>query len=599
MKNTISFLLIILITIIISCSQEIKESQISGKIINTTESTLKIGSQTVPITEDGKFTFIKVIERPILLDVSYANLEWTIFLKPESIFDVLISEKSFDAIEYTGELISSNTYLLETSSLTNEINAFFNKNWLQLHRQNQTDYVSTIDSLKGLYLKHLTIDSKRYETFSQEFIKIWKAEIDFGFNTLILRYPERHFQFTDNKVELSRQTIDYTKTSKIDCPEYIDLPSYKKYTKSWIDYESETLIEKDSSQKHYNLKKIEATFQIISKIFENQYLKDFWLAEYLKEHIDKNGIANSKKYVNQFNAICKTVVLKNEIEQYLESVLDARKDHEVKIYKTENDFHLEVHIFKPKDFIVTEKRPAIAIFHGGGWVDGNPSWAFDRAKHFSNQGMIGIAVQYRLSNYMDITPIEAMKDAKDVFLWLRTNADFLGIIPNRIAGEGWSAGGHLVTSAAIFVDTLSSQKINSAPNALILKSPALDTDSKHGGYFKSLLGTRDIDPNDLSPVENVAEGLPLPPTLILQGRTDSLAPTKFAQLFHDKMKASNYQCELVIYENCGHLFTPSHLDDTGWPQPDKEILREANKKADDFLKELGYIDKLKKGHNKK
>ncbi len=518
-------------------------------------------------------------------------MEWIIFLKPGSSFDVLIPGKRLETIEYIGELISSNTYLFETSSLSNEINAFFNKNWIQLHRQNQTDYISTIDSLKGLYLKHLTTDSKRYETFSKEFIKAWKAEIDYGFNKLILKYPKWHFQFTGNIVKLSRQTIDYIKTSKIDCPEYIDLPSYKKYTKSWIDYEFETLIEKDTSQKHYSLKKIEATFQVISEIFDNQYLKDFWLAEYLKEHIDKNGIANSKQYVNQFNVICKTEVLKNIIEQNVKSVLDARKDHEVKIYKTENDFILEVHIFKPKDFIVTEKRPVIVIFHGGGWVSGNPSWAFDSAKHFSNQGMIGIAVQYRLSNYKDITPVKAMKDAKDVFLWLRTNADSLGIIPNRIAGEGWSAGGHLVTSAAIFVDTLSNQKINSAPNALILTSLVLDTDPKHDGYFKSLLGTRDIDPNDLSPVENVAEGLPLPPTLILQGRTDRLTPTKYAQLFHDKMKASNYQCELVIYENCGHLFTPSNLDDTGWPQPDKEISRKANNKADDFLKELGYIIK--------
>ena len=589
MKNTISFLLLIFITSLISCSQEIKESQISGKIINATESTLKIGSQTIPITEDGKFTFIKVIERPILLDVSYANWEWTIFLKPGSSFDVLIPGKSLETIEYTGDLIYSNAYLLETSSLTNEINTFINKNWVQFHQQNQTDYVSAIDSLKGLYLKHLTIDSIRYATFSEEFIKLWKAEINYGFNKLILKYPKWHFQFTGNIVKLSRQTIYYTKTAKIDCLEYIDLPSYKKYTKTWIDNESKTLVEKDTSQKHYSLKKIEAVFQILPEIFNNPYLRDFWLTEYLKEHIDKNGVTNSNQYVNQFNAICKTEVFKNDIEQNVKSVLDARKDHGVNIYKTENDFILEVHIFKPKDFIITEKRPAIVIFHGGGWVSGYPSWAFSRAKHFSDQGMIGIAAQYRLSNYKDVTPVEAMKDAKDVFLWLRTNADSLGIIPNRIAGEGWSAGGHLVTSAAIFVDTLSSQKINSAPNALILTSPALDTDPKHDGYFKSLLGTRDIDPNDLSPVENVAEGLELPPTLILQGRTDRLTPTKYAQLFHDKMKASNYQCELVIYENCGHLFTPSNLDDTGMPQPDKEILKKANKKADEFLIKLGYI----------
>ncbi len=79
----------------------------------------------------------------------------------------------------------------------------------------------------------------------------------------------------------------------------------------------------------------------------------------------------------------------------------------------------------------------------------------------------------------------------------------------------------------------------------------------------------------------------MPPTLILQGRTDRLTPTKYAQLFHDKMKALGYHCELIIYENCGHLFTPSNLDDTGTPQPDKEISGKANEKADVFLRTLG------------
>ncbi len=590
MKNTISFLLIILITILISCSQEIKESQISGKIINATKSTIKIGNQTIPITEDGKFTFIKVIERPSFLDVSYADLKWTIFLNPESSINILIPETSLESIEYTGQLISSNTYLLKTESLSEDLNVFFNKNWLQFHRQNQADYISTIDSLKGLYLKHLTADSKRYETFSQEFIKIWKAEIDFGFNTLILRYPERHFQFTDNKVELSRQTIDYTKTSKIDCPEYIDLPSYKKYTKSWIDYESETLIEKDSSQKHYNLKKIEATFQVIPEIFNNQYLKDFWLSEYLKEHIDKNGIANSKKYVNQFNAICKTVVLKNEFEQYLESVLDTRKDHEVIIYKTENDFNLEAHIFKPEDIKGTEKRPTIVIFHGGGWNGGNPSWAFGRAQHFKDLGMVAIAVQYRLTNEHDITALESMSDARDLIIWIRSKSDSLNISPDSIVAYGWSAGAHLVSSAAIFSDSIPNQNINSIPNAMILVSPAVSLPKGKGWevWKQNVFGAK-TTVRSANPVEHVRKGLP--PTIIVQGRDDTVTPLEGVQSFHDKMLSNENYSELWIYDGVGHLFTPNTMPDNGQPYPDKEIQKKAFEKVDEFLTKFGYIDK--------
>jgi len=588
MKNTISFLLIILITIIISCSQETKESQISGKIVNATESTIKIGNQTIPITEDGKFTFILVIERPAFLDVSYANLEWTIFLKPESSINILIPETSLESIEYTGQLISSNTYLLKTGSLSEDLNVYFNKNWMQFHRQNQADYISTIDSLKGLYLKHLTADSKRYETFSQEFIKAWKAQIDFGFNTLILRYPERHFQLTNNKVELSRNAIDYLKSPEIDNLEYFDLSGYKSYTKAWIDYKSEILIEKDTSLKHYSLKKMETILQIVPEIVNNQYLRDFWLTEYLKENIDKNGIANSYQYINQFNAICKTEDFKNEIEQNIKSVLDARKDHEVKIYKTENAFHLEAHIFKPEGMTSTEKRPTIVIFHGGGWNGGNPSWAFGRAQHFKDLGMVAIAAQYRLTNEHDITALESMSDARDLIIWIRSKSDSLNISPDSIVAYGWSAGAHLVSSAAIFSDSVPNQNINSIPNAMILVSPAVSLPKGKGWevWKQNVFGAK-TTVSSANPVEHVRKGLP--PTIILQGRDDSVTPLDGVQLFHDKMLANGNYCELWIYDGVGHLFTPNTMPDYREPHPDKEIQKEAYNKADEFLKKLGYI----------
>lgn len=585
MKNRISFLLLIFITSLISCSQELKESRISGIIMNPTESAIQIGNQTVPIAEDGKFTYTKVIESPIVLDVSYANLDWTLFLKPECSINVLIREKNIETIEYTGDLASSNTYLLETISMSNEVNSSLNKNWVKFHSQNQADYISTIDSLKGIYLNHLTADSKRYKTFSKEFIKAWKGEINFGFNKLILRYPERHLQYTNNKVKLSLETIHYLKPSEIDNIEYLELPSYKSYAKAFIDYQSELLVEKDTSLMHYSLKKKEAVLSIIPEIFKNQYLKDFWLAEYLKEHIQGNGIVNSKQFLSQFYESCKTEEIKIEIDKYVASEMEIRNDHDILIYKTENGFNLESHIFRPNNISIDEKRPAIVFFHGGGWVSGSPTWGFKYAKHYADLGMIGISGHYRLSNRRDVTPIEAMQDAKDLIIWLRINADSLGIDKNRIVAAGWSAGAHLAASTAVFANTLSNKKFSSSPNALLLRSPALDV--ANNGWFNQLLNDRDVNPVSLSPVESVFKGLP--PTILLQGRDDTLTPLKGVQLFHDKMIENGNYCELWIYDNVGHLFTPSYLDDTGWPKPDMEISKKATKKADEFLKKLGYI----------
>jgi len=85
--------------------------------------------QTIQVSEDGTFHFVKEIERPVFLDISYANLEWPVFLSPESSLDIQISGRSLDAVEYRGDLVASNTYLLGVEPITREINAFFNENW--------------------------------------------------------------------------------------------------------------------------------------------------------------------------------------------------------------------------------------------------------------------------------------------------------------------------------------------------------------------------------------------------------------------------------------------------------------------------------------
>lgn len=586
MKNTISLLMLIFVISLISCSPEIKECQISGEIINATESTIKIGDQSIPITENGKFYYNKKIERPMLLDVSYANLEWIIFLIPKSNFTILIPEKNLNVIEYKGDLVPSNTYLLGINPISDKINEYLTQNWYTIHSQHQTDYIASIDSLKGLYWEHLANDTLRQVKKSQIFINAWKTEINFAFNKFMTYYPKNHFYYTGEKVQLSDKSSNYIYLSEIDSLSYFELPSYKDYAGDWINLKSDNLAEKDTSLRNFHLKKLDATNKIIHLTFTNQYLKDYWLTKYIKEHIESQGISNSKKNISQFKESCKTEVFKKELEQYLASVLQAREDHEVKIYKTEHDFNLEAHIYTPNDMQSNEKRPAILIVHGGGWEGGNPSWAFNEAIHFKDLGMVSIAAQYRLTNSHDITAVESMADIRDLIMWMRINSDSLGIQPDSIAAYGWSAGGHLISSSAIFCDSITELGINSIPNSMILISPAVSLPKNNNGWEYRMFGNKTTI-SSANPVEHVREGLP--PTIILQGRDDSVTPLSGAQLFHDKMQANGNYCEIWIYDGVGHLFTPNTMSDRGIPKPDEAIQKKVHRKADEFLKKLGYI----------
>jgi acetyl esterase/lipase len=260
-------------------------------------------------------------------------------------------------------------------------------------------------------------------------------------------------------------------------------------------------------------------------------------------------------------------------------------------YGTRGDVNLLAHVFAPEatpdGLAPSRPRAAVVVFHGGGWTLGEASWAFPIARHFSQMGAVGIAVQYRLSDEKSVTPLDAMADAREVIRWLRANAENLGIDPQRIAAYGWSAGGHLAACAAIFNDANDTNPPPevSAPNALVLNSPAVSV-SQPGGWFERLLLGR-AEARAASPDEHVRAGLP--PTLILQGDVDSVTPLAGAERFCRRMREAGNRCDLQVYEGFGHLFTPAGTPDDGWPQPDPTTRAAALQRVDDFLRDLGFL----------
>ena len=77
-------------------------------------------------------------------------------------------------------------------------------------------------------------------------------------------------------------------------------------------------------------------------------------------------------------------------------------------YATHDGVDLKAYVFAPVGHTPDMPRPAILVLHGGGWHIGAPEWAFGRARHFAELGMVAIPVQYRLSDQKSITPLEAI-----------------------------------------------------------------------------------------------------------------------------------------------------------------------------------------------
>lgn len=288
----------------------------------------------------------------------------------------------------------------------------------------------------------------------------------------------------------------------------------------------------------------------------------------------------------------------------------AEAEPTVLTYVTHDGVPLSIHLLRPDDprrddprsedprreDDVESLRTAAVIVHGGGWYLGDPTWCYPTARRFVSAGYVAIAPQYRLSgdSRAGVTPLDAMKDIRAAFRWVRSHADSLGVRGDRIVGYGWSAGAHLIACAAIFSDAdgdagangegASNGKggsngeaassgevaVSCVPDVMVLSSPAVSL--HHDEWLKRILHGV-AAPADISPDMHIVAGMP--PTLLLQGRTDTVTPLTGTQAFHDAMLAKGNDCTLVVYDGVGHLFTPASEPDDGWPNPDPEVSRKA------------------------
>ena len=248
------------------------------------------------------------------------------------------------------------------------------------------------------------------------------------------------------------------------------------------------------------------------------------------------------------------------------------------IYKSTPTRELKLHLFEPKGFKSTDKRPVFVAIHGGGWVGMGPERFYPFAAHFADLGMVGISIEYRLASRKQgtgTTPFECVKDARSAIRYIRDHAAELGIDPGRVIACGGSAGGHLAVSTALF-DAVNEEgeptQTSALPQALVLLFPVIDTSSK--GYGNALIGPRW---QEIDPLHHVRKGLP--PTLVFHGTGDTTTPFEGAKSFHEAMLAAGNHCELVVNEGGKH----------GYLMRDRTLFDETLQRTEQFLRSHGLL----------
>jgi acetyl esterase/lipase len=219
--------------------------------------------------------------------------------------------------------------------------------------------------------------------------------------------------------------------------------------------------------------------------------------------------------------------------------------------------------FEEAEAWITVHRPdksngaAIVICPGGGYgglVTGPEGHGI--AAWLNRHGVTGVVLEYRLPAGRPFVPL---LDAQRAIRTVRARADEWGVDPSRIGMMGFSAGGHLASTAGTHFDDGdvnagdAVERVGCRPDFLILVYPVITLAEKtHQGTKTNLLGP-EPSPELVGLFSNERQvSARTPPTFLAHAQDDEPVPPINSQAFYAALQVHKIASEYLELPSGGH-----------------------------------------------
>lgn len=219
--------------------------------------------------------------------------------------------------------------------------------------------------------------------------------------------------------------------------------------------------------------------------------------------------------------------------------------------------------FQETEVFITVHRPAkgngaaIVICPGGGYgglVTGGEGHGI--AAWLNKHGITGVVLEYRLPAGRTYVPL---LDAQRAIRTVRARAAEWGVDPARIGIMGFSAGGHLASTADTHFDGGDPksadpvERVSCRPDFAILVYPVISmSDKTHQGSKQNLLGANpskelvELFSNEKQVTDKT------PPTFLAHAKDDTVVVPENAQMFYDALQAHKVPSRYLELPSGGH-----------------------------------------------
>ncbi len=209
---------------------------------------------------------------------------------------------------------------------------------------------------------------------------------------------------------------------------------------------------------------------------------------------------------------------------------------------------------------------SVVICPGGGYgILAASHEGSDVAKALNEWGVTAFVLKYRLpaSGVFENTEIGPLQDAQQALRLVRQRAKEFGINPDRLGIMGFSAGGHLASTAATHFekpvgtdDATGTPAANVRPDFAVLLYPVISFLSPiaHGGSAKNLLGENATEEKKRLYSSELQVTEKTPPAFLVHAADDGAVPFENSLEFAKACRAKKVPVELHVYPGGGHGF---------------------------------------------
>jgi len=184
----------------------------------------------------------------------------------------------------------------------------------------------------------------------------------------------------------------------------------------------------------------------------------------------------------------------------------------------------------------------------------------DVAAWLNKRGVVAFMLKYRVAQKDRPSPLQPapMLDVQRAIRYVRAHAKDYGIDPQRVGVWGFSAGGHLASTAATHFDSGKNDgdeidKQSCRPDFAILAYPVVTMEQgTHSGSRNNLIGVRagkelsDFYSNEKHVTKDT------PPTFLFHTEEDKAVPIVNSRMFEEACKKNGVPVESAYYEKGRH-----------------------------------------------